>query len=64
MSDDKLQMLLAAATNHGNISEPDHEVGDLQELLSAAWSIMDEPQREQLLKSPEASSVLEWLERD
>ena len=63
MSDDKLQMLLAAATNHGNISEPDHEVGDLQDLLTEAWSIMNEPQREQLLKTRAARDVLEWLER-
>lgn len=40
--------LLKAATQHGEDSEPDHEVGDLQEFLRAIWSVLDEPKRQQI----------------
>ena len=34
-----------AAAQHGEDSEPDHEVGDLQEFLRAAWNLMSADQR-------------------
>lgn len=32
-----LQELLDAARRHGERSDPEHEVGDLQDLLTACW---------------------------
>ena len=46
-----LQLILQAAAAHGESSEPDHEVGDLQQALRAAWDLMDAAQRMQLLGS-------------
>lgn len=50
--------LIEAAERHGKDSEPDHEVGDLQQLLRAAWGLMTPDQRQALLVSPEAEDVL------
>jgi hypothetical protein len=43
-----LQYYLDAAQQHGEDSEPDHEVGDLQDLLRTMWSLLTP---EQLLPS-------------
>lgn len=40
-----LAHLFNAAQEHGQNSEPDHEVGDLQTLLSIAWELMTPEQR-------------------
>lgn len=40
-----LDDFIKAATNHGRDSEPDHEVGDLQDMLRTAWKIMTPEQR-------------------
>lgn len=42
---DGLQQYLDAAKEHGNVSEPDHEVGDLQDALRVAWGLMTAPQK-------------------
>jgi hypothetical protein len=34
---DELERILDAARRHGQESEPDHEVGDLLEVLRALW---------------------------
>lgn len=36
-----LEELLEAAKQHGLQSEPDHEVGDLRDILHYAWAQMD-----------------------
>jgi hypothetical protein len=43
------QKLFDAADNHGEDSEPDHTVGDLQDLFSAAWNLMTAEQKQALL---------------
>jgi hypothetical protein len=43
---DKLGELLAAAAEHGLGSEPDHEVGDLQDILSSCWARMTKKAQE------------------
>jgi hypothetical protein len=46
---DRLEELLDAARAHGEESEPDHEVGDLQGYLLSAWeSYLTSPQRVQV----------------
>ena len=45
-----LDKLLASAKAHGENSEPDHEVGDLQDALRIAWDLLDEAKRRELLR--------------
>jgi len=52
--------LLNAASNHGGESEPDHEIGDLQDVVASAWRIMSQKQRAQLLVDCE--ELAEWAE--
>jgi hypothetical protein len=47
-----------AAFLHGEDSEGDHEVGDLQDLFRAAWGLMTEEQKVDFLFSDAAKSVL------
>lgn len=51
--------LLSLATRHGDESGNDYEIGDLQELLRAAWEVMTPAQRSQMLRSPQVSNVAE-----
>lgn len=59
-----LEKLIAAADNHGEDEDPDHTVGDLQDLLRRSWEIMGVSQRLQLLRSDEAESVILHGARD
>lgn len=55
-----LKKLFAAADNHSEDSgEPDHTVGDLQDLLRRSWEIMSVGQKLQLLRSTEVYNVVE-----
>ena len=47
-----------AAFVHGEDSEGDHEVGDLQDLFRAAWGLMTEEQRIDFLFTDQAKAVL------
>ena len=47
-----------AAFVYGEDSEGDHEIGDLQDLLRAAWSLMTEEQRIDFLFTDEAKAVV------
>ena len=42
---DLVEEIIAAAERHGEQSEPDHEVGDLQDALRAAWALLSPDQR-------------------
>lgn len=59
--DPELEGILDAAKAHGEEGEPDHEVGDLQDVLRAAWTMMSPDQRKMLLASDEVEAVLEWV---
>lgn len=54
-----LNVLLAAAKQHGEDSDPDHEVGDLQDLLRPMWAILTPEQQRNFLASDEVAAVLE-----
>lgn len=43
-----LQALLDAARAHGLKSEPDHEVGDLQDILRSCWARLSPTQRREI----------------
>lgn len=47
---DGYNCILKSAENHGRDSEPDHEVGDLQDALSIAWELLDEKGRQTLVE--------------
>lgn len=42
----QLDTLLAAAQAHGEESDPDHEVGDLQDMLAATWELLSQNARD------------------
>ena len=54
-----LERLIEAARRHGEDSEPDHEVGDLQDILRAAWEELTPDQRRWVIRSSEVSNVVE-----
>ena len=43
---DRLELLIDAATAHGEKSESDHEVGDLQDILRVCWKLLTPEQQE------------------
>jgi hypothetical protein len=52
--------LINSANNHGRESDPDHEIGDLQDVVALAWRIMSQKQRSQLLVDCE--ELANWAE--
>ena len=54
-----IEFYLNAAKEHGEDSDPDHEVGDLQDLLRVTWSILTADQKAKFALSPVVSSVME-----
>ncbi|MEJ8837632.1 hypothetical protein [Ramlibacter sp. AN1133] len=54
-----VESLIEVAQRHGEDSDPDHEVGDLQDFLRATWEVLAPGQRAALLCSAEISSVVE-----
>lgn len=54
-----LEKLNAAADNHAEDTGEDHAVGDLQDMLRAAWSVMSPVQRKLFLMSDEVANVVE-----
>lgn len=57
--------LFEAADNHAeDTGEFDHAIGDLQDLLRSAWSIMTVAQRQAFLESDQADAVVEAGARD
>jgi hypothetical protein len=55
-----LKKLFKAADNHAeDTGEADHAVGDLQDVLRAAWDLMTPEQRGQLLESDAVEALIE-----
>ncbi|MCE6959591.1 hypothetical protein LAZ40_11040 [Cereibacter sphaeroides] len=54
-----IETFIQAAKDHGSDSEPDHEVGDLQDMLRAAWEIMTPEQRVTLVRSDACRATAE-----
>jgi len=59
---DHLEKLMAAARRHGLESDPDHEVGDLQDVLRSCWDRLSPAAREEVFDLYK-ERVHEWLER-
>lgn len=59
-----IEQVLDAAQRHGEQSEPDHEVGDLQEIVRALWAMLSPEQRDAAWTTEDWYSYLElWPER-
>ncbi len=58
LSKEFVYSLIECAATHGENSEPDHEVGDLQDLLVSCWSVMSPEQRGLALSEPRAQAVM------
>jgi hypothetical protein len=54
-----VERLIDAARAHGELSEPDHEVGDLQEILRVCWQQLNVFQQTAVLANF-ASLVDDW----
>lgn len=62
---DPLQQIFDAAEQHSDDSgEMDMQVGDLEDVIRAAWRIMSPEQRQQLLNSEEVTDLLAPTEQD
>lgn len=59
---DPLERLLEGARQHGLQSEPDHEIGDLQDVLRFCWTLLTPEQRQQVVAEFK-ERVDEWIER-
>lgn len=53
-----VEFYIKAAQQHAYDSEPDHEVGDLQDFLRAMWSLLSAEQRQQFARSQSVVDVL------
>ncbi len=62
MTTDLLEELLAAARAHGEASDPEHEVGDLQGLLASCWARLSEAQKRDVYEE-HVDIVRDWLGR-
>lgn len=54
-----LDKLITAAAIHGRDSDPDHEVGDLQQYLRATWGVLTEAQKSAVFLLPTVSATYE-----
>ncbi len=58
--DEACTTLLNAAEQHGADSEPDHEVGDLQDILRTCFVVMEDNQAKEVMAEHE--DKLEWCQ--
>jgi hypothetical protein len=58
-SDGAINVLVRGAEQHGEDSEPDHEVGDLQELLILMWGLLTPEQRVAFVSMPQVRGIYE-----
>ena len=62
---DDLERILDAAQHHGEDSEPDHEVGDLQEVLRAMWPLVPARDRHKFMTMDIVANLLrDWGDAD
>jgi hypothetical protein len=61
MNRDLLARLLAATEAHGQQSEPEHEAGDLQQILRSCWARLT-PAQQRAVYQEHAELVLAWLD--
>lgn len=57
-----LEDILQAAKQHGEESEPDHEVGDLQDALRLAWAKLPIEAQREVHKELADGTIYTWME--
>lgn len=55
-----VEVYLEAARQHGNESEPDHEIGDLRSLLRAIWEVVSIEQRLTFAQRADVQMILSF----
>ncbi len=60
---DLLAEIVDAAKRHGRASEPEHEVGDLEDALTGAWGMLT-PEQRLLLHREHFQDHEAWLEEE
>jgi hypothetical protein len=58
-----LEHILEAAKQHGEQSEPEHEVGDLQGVLTACWKKLSADDKYDVY-TLDCADLLDWLPED
>ncbi len=53
--------LISAARQHGKDDDPEHEVGDLQDLVRAMWRLMTPSQRVATLRAAEVQAIAQTI---
>jgi hypothetical protein len=53
------EFYIEVAETHGDDSEADHEVGDLQDFFRVAWSLLSHEQRIAFAKSTDVQATLD-----
>lgn len=56
---ENLERVLEAAQAHGEEDDPEHEIGDLQGVIHAMWSVLTDDQKETVLAHDDVRDVLE-----
>lgn len=56
---DNVETFIQAATNHGELDDPDHENGDLQGMLRVAFRLLLPGQVKAFARDPAVQNVLE-----
>jgi hypothetical protein len=59
-----LEDIFQAAKAHGEESEPEHEVGDLQEALSIAWAKLSPEAKREVHAELANGTIFTWMEID
>lgn len=59
-SEFELSQILSAAEAHGLSSEPDHEVGDLQDVIRQMWRLFDLDQVKAFAEADAINEMVEW----
>lgn len=54
-----VETLISAATRHGQESEQEHEVGDLQEFIRSTWGVLSESQKKAVFLLPSVQQTYE-----
>lgn len=58
--DDFVSVLFRAAEQHGQDSEPDHEVGDLQDIIVCLYERLSLEQRKEVAEDPRICAIIDY----
>lgn len=56
-----IEDIISAAETHGSFEDPDHETGDLQNVLRAAWALMTIDQKKALVECAAVTDIFDAI---